>query len=44
MVTGITNGAGKSIIPNGYSTLKEGDTVVVAVLRQATKFIQKLFG
>ncbi len=44
IVAGITNDEGKSIIPNGYSTLNEGDTVVVAALRQATDFIQKLFG
>ncbi|WP_321300632.1 Trk system potassium transporter TrkA [uncultured Sphaerochaeta sp.] len=44
IVAGITNNEGKSIIPNGYSTLNEGDTVVVAALRQATEFIQKLFG
>lgn len=44
IVAGITNNEGKSFIPNGYSTLNEGDTVVVAALRQATEFIQKLFG
>jgi trk system potassium uptake protein TrkA len=44
IVAGITNDKGKSIIPNGYSTLNEGDTVVVAALRQATESIRKLFG
>ncbi|MGH0053606.1 MAG: TrkA C-terminal domain-containing protein, partial [Sphaerochaetaceae bacterium] len=44
IVAGITNREGKSIIPSGFFTLHEGDTVVVAVLRQATEFVQKLFG
>ncbi len=44
IVAGITNPEGVSIIPTGNTVLKEGDTVLVAVLRQASDFIQKLFG
>ncbi|MGE4453729.1 MAG: Trk system potassium transporter TrkA [Sphaerochaeta sp.] len=44
IVAGITDSTGKSSIPTGFSTLNDGDTVVVATLRKATEFIQKLFG
>ncbi len=44
IVAGITNERGENIIPSGLSTLTEGSTVLVAVLRNSSEFIQKLFG
>lgn len=44
IVAGLTAKNGKSTIPTGNSTLHEGDTVIVAAMRESTEFIQKLFG
>lgn len=44
IVAGVTDHQGKSSIPTGLTTLKEGDTVLVAVMRDSSDFIQKLFG
>lgn len=44
IVAGVTDHQGKSIIPTGLTTLKEGDTALVAVMRDSSDFIQKLFG
>ncbi|NBK24147.1 MAG: Trk system potassium transporter TrkA, partial [Spirochaetia bacterium] len=44
IVAGLTGKDGKSIIPTGNSTLHEGDTVIVAAMRESAEFIQKLFG
>ena len=44
IVAGVTDHQGKSIIPTGLTTLKQGDTALVAVMRDSSDFIQKLFG
>ena len=44
IVAGLTGKSGKSVIPTGNSTLHEGDTVIVAAMRESAEFIQKLFG
>ena len=44
IVAGVTDHEGKSTIPTGLTTIKEGDTVLVAVMRDSSEFIQKLFG
>lgn len=44
IVAGVTDHQGKSIIPTGSTTLKQGDTALVAVMRDSSDFIQKLFG
>jgi trk system potassium uptake protein TrkA len=44
IVAGVTDKEGNSSIPTGLTTLKEGDTVLVAVMRDSSEFIQKLFG
>ncbi|MDD4038081.1 MAG: Trk system potassium transporter TrkA [Sphaerochaeta sp.] len=44
IVAGLTDREGNSTIPTGLTTLKEGDTVLVAVMRDSSEFIQKLFG
>ncbi len=44
IIAGITHADGTSSIPTGPTTLVEGDTVLVAVLRNSSELIQKLFG
>lgn len=44
IVAGVTDKEGISTIPTGLTTLKEGDTVLVAVMRDSSDFIQNLFG
>jgi trk system potassium uptake protein TrkA len=44
IVAGLTDREGNSTIPTGLTALKEGDTVLVAVMRDSSEFIQKLFG
>ncbi len=43
IIAGLTNKEGNSVIPNGNATLKEGDSVLVAVNRDSVDFIQKFF-
>ena len=44
IIAGIIGSSGECTIPTGLSTLREGDTVLVAVLRDSSDIIQKLFG
>ena len=44
IIAGIIGSSGECTIPTGLSTLREGDTVLVAVLRDSSDMIQKLFG